>query len=102
MPGTICEAIRNRNVVQFNYTGNSVVGIRTVEPHQVGYSKAGNLTLSAWFLSGASESGEGPGFRLYRLSDIDTLSVLDQHFDGPRPDYKPGPNKIIHNVQCEL
>lgn len=102
MPDPICDAIKNRNVIQFNYTGDSVVGMRIVEPHQVGYSKAGNLTLSAWFLSGASESGKGSGFRLYRLSEINTLTVLEQRFDGPRPDYKPGPNKIIRNVQCEL
>jgi predicted DNA-binding transcriptional regulator YafY len=102
MPDLICDAIKNRNVIQFNYTGDKAVGMRTVEPHQIGYSKAGNLTLSAWFLSGASESSTGQGFRLYLLSEINGLNVLEQRFDGARPDYKPGPNKILRKIQCEL
>lgn len=104
MVGTedICRAIHEKRLLQFNYTGDSVWGIRIVEPHQVGYSSAGNPFLSAWYLSGASESQEGPGWRGYLLRDIDTLTVLEERFAGPRPGYKPGDNKILRNVQCEL
>lgn len=99
----VCRAIHERRLLQFNYTGDSVSGVRIVEPHQVAYNKeTNNLNLSAWYLSGASESQKGPGWRQYRLSDIDTVTVLEEHFVGPRPGYKPGENKIFHNVQCEL
>jgi predicted DNA-binding transcriptional regulator YafY len=101
-PEEICRAIHERKLLQFNYTGDKAVGFRIVEPHQVGNSSTGKLSLSAWYRSGASESQQGPGFRIYLLSEINTLTVLDEQFSGPRQGYKPGANKIIHNVQCEL
>jgi hypothetical protein len=98
----ICAAIASKNLIQFNYTGDKAAGFRIVEPHQVGTTSTGKVALSAWYRSGASESQQGPGFRLYILGEINTLTVLDEQFSGPRPSYKPGANKIIRNVQCEL
>jgi predicted DNA-binding transcriptional regulator YafY len=101
-PEEICRAIHERKLIRFNYTGDKAVGFRIVEPYQVGSSSTGKLSLSAWYLSGASESQKGQGFRIYILREIDTLTVLDEQFAGPRSEYKPGTNKIIHNVLCEL
>ncbi len=39
----ICEAIRNRCIVTFNYEGST----RMVEPHLFGVDSSGNETLSS-------------------------------------------------------
>jgi WYL domain-containing protein len=98
----ICGAIKSRQLLQFYYTGDKVPGTRIVEPYQVGYTKAGNPALSAYYLSGASESGGGPGWRLYTLSDMSQVVALPTQFSGPRPEYKPGTNKILHRIECEF
>lgn len=98
----ICGAIGSRNVIRFYYQGGSEPGFREVEPHQVGYTKAGRLALSGWYLSGASKSGTGPGFKLYLLDEISGLEVLPTQFAGPRPEFVRGGGKLLHSVQCEL
>ena len=98
----ICDAIRSRNLLQFYYAGDRVPGTRIVEPHQLGYTKAGNLALSAFYLSGASESGTGPNWKLYLLTEMSQEVVLPTSFSGPRPGYKPGPNGSLSNILCEL
>jgi predicted DNA-binding transcriptional regulator YafY len=99
---TLCSAIASKNLVQFYYSGDAAPGTRTVEPHMVAYNRAEHLALSAWFLSGASESQEGQGWREYLLSQITGVNVLPQTFSGPRPGYKPDGGKTFHNVQCRL
>ena len=98
----ICAAIHDVHLLQFYYTGDSVPGNRIVEPHQLGDTKAGNLALSAFYLSGASESNVGPSWKLYLLSEMHQVVELPMQFSGPRPGYKPGPNKLLHSVLCEL
>src|SRR5208282_1759219 len=72
----ICAAIRSRNLIQFNYTGDLAPGLRIVEPYMIAYTRADHLALNAWFLTGASESEEGPGWRTYRLDSVDSVTVL--------------------------
>lgn len=99
---TICDAIANRQLVRFNYTGDEVPGYRTVEPHTLGVDLAGNYALSAWFLEGASEKNTGPGWRLYLLADMDDVTVLPNRFAGPRPRYVAGGGKLFQSYQCTL
>jgi hypothetical protein len=99
---TICGAIHSVRLLQFYYSGDSVPGTRIVEPHQLGYTTAGNLALSAYYLSGASESNVGPSWKLYVVSEMSQLTILPTQFSGPRSGYKPGSNKILGSVQCEL
>jgi predicted DNA-binding transcriptional regulator YafY len=98
----ICQAIQSRHLVQFHYSGNYATGDRIVEPHMVAYNRADNLALSAWYLSGYSESGEGPGWREYLIDEISNVIVLPGVFVGVRPGYKPDGGKTFHNVQCAL
>lgn len=98
----LCNAIRSRHVVRFYYAGTEEPGYRTVEPHMVAYNQADHLALSAWYLSGASESQGGPGWREYLLSDISQVTELGEQFAGPRPGYNPTGRKTFHNVQCAL
>lgn len=98
----ICEAIKNKNIIQFYYNLTDYPGQRTVEPHMVADNKAGHRALSAWFLYGNSVSNEGPGWREYLLSGMSNIIILPQTFDGTRPGYKPDGGKAFHNVQCAL
>lgn len=99
---TLCSAIRSRHLVRFYYTGTEYPGFRTVEPHMVAYNQRDHLVLSAWYLSGASESQEGPGWREYLLSEITQVTELEGRFLEPRPGYQPSGGKTFHNVQCAL
>jgi hypothetical protein len=97
----ISAAIRSRNLITFYYTGDTVPGYRTVEPHMIAYNPKEVLCLSAWFLSGASKSGT-QGFKEYKMEFVSQVNVLGQTFSGPRPGYQPDGGKVFHNVQCSL
>lgn len=99
----ICEAINSNppHLVTFYYTGDPVPGYRTVEPHMIAYNRRENLALSAWFVGGASESGE-TGWKEYLLESISNVTVTPQTFSGRRQGYKPDGGKLYHNVQCAL
>jgi len=85
---TLCHAIATQNIVRIYYTGDEAIGFRTVEPHMVAYNEAGNLSLSAWCLGGASETPETQGWREYLLSEISNVTVLQHRFFGPRAGYQ--------------
>jgi len=97
MNTTICQAIKAKRLVQFSYDG----GTRVVEPHMVASNEAGHYALSGWFVRGHSKSG-GQGWREYLLSDISSLSVLDETFAGARPGYNPSGGKKFPTVFCRL
>jgi predicted DNA-binding transcriptional regulator YafY len=97
MNTTICQAIKEKRLIQFYYDG----GTRVVEPHMVAENEAGHYSLSAWFVRGYSSSG-GQGWREYLLSGISSLAVLDEVFSGPRPGYNPSGGKKFPNVICRL
>jgi len=98
---TICEAIAKRLLIQFYYSGDKVPGTRIVEPHMVAYNKRNHVSLSGWFVGGATESG-GVGWREYLLSEMSNIIMLNEHFSGPRPGYRSDGGKMFHNVQCAL
>ena len=98
----LCDAIKARHIVRFYYAGTEEPGYRTVEPYMVAYNLTDNLVLSAWYLSGASESQGGPDWRKYLLSQISQVTDLGERFDGLRPGYQPGGGKTFHNVQCAV
>lgn len=98
MHNELCQAIDNRRIVSFLYKS----GHRTVEPHMVAYNKTGKLILSAWFLRRGSDSSDGPGWRTYVLDEISQLTISNQTFDGPRPNYRPDGGKSFDRIQCAL
>ena len=89
----ICDAIRDRKVIQFLYKGQA----RTAEPHLVGYDRDGDLTLSAWQLSG----GSGIGFRDFHVSKISGLTITQQSFAGHRAGYNPN-DSTMSRIVCRL
>jgi predicted DNA-binding transcriptional regulator YafY len=96
---TICQAIRERRLLQFYYDG----GTRVVEPHQLAYNKKDNIALSAYWVRGYSESGDVSNrWREYLVDEMSAIVVLEENFSGPRPGYKRAPNKKYHSAICEL
>jgi hypothetical protein len=103
MPKTeLCKAIKSKSKIKLYYSYDKEPGFRIVEPHMVAYNEAGNIVLSAWYLSGASESHDGPGWREYLLSGISSVTILPENFPGPQKGYNPTGGKKFHNVQCGL
>ena len=78
-------AITNRRVVSFNYDGLR----REVEPFLLGETTAGNLALRGYQTGGSSRSGRVPGWHLFSLSKIDSITVEQFEFEGARPFYNP-------------
>lgn len=88
---TICAAIKNKEVLSFTYSRT----VRTVEPHLLGYDGDGDLTLSAWQLSGT-----GTGWRDFHVSKLSGLATTGDSFAGPRRGYNPHDETIGQVVCC--
>lgn len=95
---TIKQAIQGRRQLAITYEGQE----RIVEPHMLAMNQADRLALSAWFLSGYSKSGGGPGWRQYIVSKILSARMLEASFPGPRPGYKPDGGRLFHNILVGL
>jgi predicted DNA-binding transcriptional regulator YafY len=93
----IATAIRNRKLLRFSYDGY----LRTVEPHCYGIDRKGTYLLRAYQIAGGSESGEFVGWKLFRQDEMVAITVTNDSFAGPRPDYKQG-DRAIPNIIAEL
>jgi hypothetical protein len=91
----IINAIRNQNVITFDYEGES----RTVEPHCYGITTRRNEAIRAFQIEGYSSSGN-MGWKLYDLSKADDIEVLDETFDI-RAGYKRG-DKGMSRIFAEI
>ena len=80
----IIQAIRDRELVTFNYDGYP----RTVEPHSYGQSSKGEELLRAYQVAGGSSSGSVQSWRLFKVEQINGFHQDGQQFSGPRPSYK--------------
>jgi hypothetical protein len=81
----IAQAIQNRRMLVISYD-DGVNGARLIEPYLLGVTTVGNPALQAWFVSGASASGQGPGWRTFLLAQITSIELADETFT-PRRDY---------------
>ncbi|GHT34541.1 hypothetical protein AGMMS49574_22170 [Bacteroidia bacterium] len=95
MNAEIINAIKNQNVITFDYEGES----RTVEPHCHGVTTKGNEVIRAYQIDGYSSSGK-MGWKLYDLSKADDIEVLDETFEV-RDDYKRG-DKDMAKIFAEI
>ncbi len=97
MNQVICDAIRNRCVIQFTYHGHH----RVVEPHAYGRSLALNEVLRCYQTGGTSRLGTVPCWRLMKVGEIKSLIVTEEHFAGMRNGYERG-DKGMSTIFCEL
>ena len=91
----IINAIKNQNVITFDYDGEA----RTVEPHCYGLTTKGNEAIRAFQIDGYSSSGD-LGWRLYDLSKVDDIEVFDETFDV-RDSYKKG-DRGMSRIYAEI
>ncbi len=108
---TVADAITNKDVVFIYYSGDETInrGYRTIEPFTLGVSTAGNVVLRAWQQAGATDSGnpasrpndEIPGWRLFRLDGITSMSKTLRRFETARPKYNPQDRQMTANFQQE-
>ncbi len=90
---TICEAIRDKRVLRFIYNAK----VRTAEPHALGYDRDGDLTLSAWLLTGTKPAG----WRDFHVAKLSGLTITDARFERPRPGYTPN-DSTLERIVCRL
>ena len=90
MKGILITAIPNRSVLTFTYREHP----RTVEPHAMGESTAGNDVLRCFQTEGTTHGGEVPGWLLMLLSEIRNLQVTENVFTIARPGYKRGDSQM--------
>ena len=88
----ICEAIRNKNRIQFIYNEKLRIG----EPQCYGINLKGSEAIRVFLIK-----GENKPERLFLMENVSSLKVLGQHF------YKPGPNyrkddKDMKVIFCQL
>ena len=95
MKNEICNAIRNKKIIEFIYDGEN----RIVEPHCYGITTKGNESIRAFQIDGYSSSGK-MGWKLYDLSKAKNIQVLEESFKI-RNDYKKG-DKNMSRIYCEL
>lgn len=81
----ICSAIRSRRVIEFRYNGN----YRKVEPFCLGtlISRKDSVSLLCYQTGGIGRLHEAGGWKIYRLSEMKNIGVLDEQFSGIREDY---------------
>jgi hypothetical protein len=98
--GVICDAIRTRSLLEFQYDGL----VRVVAPYCHGVSKTGHEVVRAVQLRGASSSGAGGlGFgKLWKVSKLVRVRLLDEHFaPTDDPDYNPD-DSALATIHCRV
>jgi len=68
---------------------------RVVEPYLVGELTTGNISLSAWHVRGFSASRNQPAWRLYNFDKMGPVTILDETFTGPRPEYNRDDSRMV-------
>ena len=98
MNNSVKNAIHERKCLTISYPP----GIRTIEPHALGWSKDGNLLLRAYQTEGASASGEHEHWKLFRIDRMNFANDNGECFDGPRPGYRRGDPAMKGGIIEEL
>ncbi len=89
----ICEAIRTRRLLEFQYKDKK----RIVAPYCHGTSTAGNEVLRAVELSASGAAVFG---KLWKVSELVGLR-LGQSFEPNDPNYNPNDSAMSH-VHCRI
>lgn len=86
----LAEAIQNRQIITFLYEELN----RGVEPFTLGRLHNGRLALSGFQITGRSQSGGIPDWRLFDVAKISRLEVHDEAFTRLRPGYNPRDSRM--------
>lgn len=95
----IIDAIKAKRQLMINYKGE---GNRTICPHILYFSSAGNKLVDAYQISGHSEHPDNiPGWRPFYVSKITGINILNGAFEiaeGYNPSNKDRYPTIIEKV----
>ena len=97
MNNLIYNAVNERRLISFNYKGHK----RTVEPHTYGVDTNGHVAIRAYQVSGTSESGGIPDWRLFHESEIFNLTVLQSTFLTARTGYVRG-DSVFSTIYAQV
>ena len=93
----ICEAIRRRSLLEFEYTGLH----RVVAPYCHGLSTTNVESVRAVQIRGSSH-GKGFGFgKLWTVSKIVKPLITDETFTPDDPDYNPN-DSGMNQIHCRV
>ena len=93
MEDVICQAIREKLLLELRYDGQS----RRVAPHIYGIDSAGDELLSCYQVWG---DGAPAGWLALRLTDISQLKLTSKRF-APRPEHQRR-EEVIARVFCQV
>jgi hypothetical protein len=94
---TICDAIRARRRLAFEYDGQ----LRVVEPYCHGWGAQGGELLRAIQVAGSSRS-RGFGFgKLWKLDRMRRVKAMDQTFVPSDPHYNPN-DSAMARIHCRI
>jgi predicted DNA-binding transcriptional regulator YafY len=91
----ICRAIRDRLMLSLVYESIR----RTVEPHAYGVNQENHELLRCWEMG---DSGRDSGWRLFRVDEMQQLSVVATRFSGPRSGYDRPDKALSRMTYCSL
>lgn len=74
----ICEAIREKKIVEFAYHGE----MRVVEPYACGVVKKNRYQLRGFQVGGKSSSNPLLGWRMFLLEEMSELKLTETVFSG--------------------
>jgi len=92
-----CDALKQGRCLELRYDGFS----RVVEVHAVGFTKENNAIMRVWQVRGGSVSGERMGWKLMRLDEIWSATILAEKSDAPRRGYNPV-DPALERVTCKI
>ncbi len=95
MQHLICQAIREKRLLELHYDGQA----RRVAPHIYGIDTAGEEMLSCYEVWGGTD-GTPAGWRSMRLAEITHLALTTKRF-APRPEYQQSEG-VIARVFCRV
>ena len=93
MQDVICQAIREKLLLELHYDGQS----RRVAPHIYGIDSAGDELLSCYQVWG---DGAPAGWLALRLADISQLQLTSKRF-APRPEHQRRDDAIAR-IFCQV
>jgi hypothetical protein len=93
----ICEAIRRRRLLEFDYHGKR----RVVAPYCHGVSTRGTEVLRAIQVRGQSSSGGRGMGKLWAVAEMVDLRALDEPFAPNDPNYNPD-DTAMSEIHCRV
>lgn len=93
----LLQGLSKKQRLLINYHGEE----RTIEVHAVGISTKGNPCARVYQVIGGSVFGQGTGWKMLKLSDIEKVQMLDEFFEAPREGYQQG-DRGMSTILAEL